>query len=309
VVSIRAYAPASIGNVAAGFDVLGAALAPVDGTLWGDCVEIAPAEADSFTSGGPCAERLPADPADNLVLRAKALFEEALGARLPPLRIRLDKRLPLRSGLGSSSASIVAALVACNASCGSRLPRPELLKVAGRAEGLAAGAAHLDNVAPCLLGGLRLVTADGHAEALPFPDDLRFVVVHPDLELATAVARAALPPQVPLPLAVGHAQNLAALVHALHAGDRRLLAASLRDLLAEPHRAGLVSGFRDVQRAALDAGALGCSLSGAGPSVFAVAESTGAAALAEAMTAAFARNGIASEARICRLDVNGARVL
>lgn len=308
-IPVRAYAPASIGNVAAGFDVLGAALAPEDGALWGDFVEAAPAEADSFTTAGPHAAGLPSAPAENLVLRAKALFEELLGAPLPPLRITLEKRLPLSSGLGSSSASIVAALVACDAACGSLVPRGDLLPLAGRAEGFAAGAPHFDNVAPCLLGGLRLLTAAGRAEPLPFPDDLRFVVVHPNLELSTAAARAALPREVPLGLAVGHAQNLACLIHALHSGDRGLLAASLRDPLAEPHRAAMVRGFREVQRAALEARALGCSFSGAGPSLFAVAAASDAAAVSAAMVRGFAGVGLSSEARVCRLDPEGARLI
>jgi homoserine kinase len=307
--SVRAFAPASIGNVAAGFDVLGAAIAPEDGTLWGDWVAAAPAESDSFSSTGPFASGLPADPAENLVLRAKALLEEALGASLPPLRLTLEKRLPLASGLGSSSASIVATLLACNAAAGWPLSKADLLPLAGCAEGFAAGAAHLDNVAPCLLGGLRLLTAVGRAEPVPFPDDLRIVVVHPDLRLSTVVARAALPREVPLTLAVAHAQNLAGLMQALHTGDRELLAASLRDPLAEPHRAGLVPGFREVQRAALEARALGCSLSGAGPSLFAVAEPRDASAVGHAMVGAFAGAGLASEARVCRLDAEGARLL
>jgi homoserine kinase len=309
VTAFRAYAPASIGNVAAGFDVLGAALAPEDGSPWGDCVEAVLAESDGFTCTGPHAGRLPANPSLNLVLRAKAILEESLGTPLPPMRITLEKRLPLSSGLGSSGASIVAALVACNAAAGSPLPKASLLPLAGRAEAFAAGAAHLDNVAPSLLGGLRLLTAEGRAEALPFPDDLRFVVVHPDLELSTAAARAVLPHEVPLAQAVGHAQNLASLLHALHVGDRTLLAASLRDLIAEPHRSALVRGFREAQRAALAAGALGCSLSGAGPSLFAVAAAPDAATVGAAMAAAFAGLGLKSEARACRLDTEGARLL
>ena len=305
----RAYAPASLGNLAAGFDVLGAALAPVDGSLWGDVVEAEQAERDSFEVKGPYARGLPTDPRDNLVLSARALLEEALGAPLPPLRLTLYKGLPLRSGLGSSSASIVAALVACNAAAGARFEKIELLPLAGRAEGLAAGTVHLDNVAPCLLGGLRLVTREGIARELPFPEDLRLVVVHPELELSTAEARAVLPRDVGLALAVEHAQNLASLVHSLHAGDRALLSASLRDLLAEPHRAGLVPGFREVQHAALAAGALGGSLSGAGPSVFAVAEAARAEGVGAAMRAAFAAVGVAGEARVCRLDSQGARLL
>jgi homoserine kinase len=307
--AFRAYAPASIGNLAAGFDVLGAALLPVDGSLWGDVVEAEPAERDSFVVQGPYATSLPADPGDNLVLHARLLLQERLGTALPPLRLTLHKGLPLRSGLGSSSASIVAALLACNAAAGARFEKLELLPLAGRAEGSAAGAVHLDNVAPCLLGGLRLVTGAGAAPALPFPDDLRLVVAHPDLELSTAEARAILPRDVPFELAVEHAGNLAGLVHALHSGDRGLLAESLRDLLAEPHRAALVRGFHEVKRAALEQGALGASFSGAGPALFAVADVGRALDVGAAMSAAFAAEGVAAESRVCRLDTLGARLL
>ena len=300
---LRAYAPASCGNLAPSTSK------PADGSLWGDVVEAEPAARDSFELCGPYAYGLPRDARDNLVLRARALLEPALGGELPRLRLRLDKQLPLRSGLGSSSASIVAALVALNAAAGSPLTPCELLPFAGRAEGSAAGDVHLDNVAACLLGGLRLVTPDGATRALPFPDDLRLVVVHPELELATAEARAVLPRQVALGLAVEHAANLAALVHALHADDRALLAGSLRDLLAEPHRAALVPGFRAVQRAALDRGALGASLSGAGPALFALAGAESAQEVGAAMTGAFAGAGVACQARVCRLDTRGARLL
>ena len=133
----------------------------------------------------------------------------------------------------------------------------DLLAVAGCAESLASGALHLDNVAPCLLGGLLLIAPQGPPRALPFPADLRIVVASPELELATRKARQVLPKHVPLHLAVEHAQNLAAFVLALQADDEALLATTLRDLVAEPWRAGLVPGFREAQRGALDAGALG----------------------------------------------------
>ena len=310
--TVRAFAPAGIGNFAAGFDVLGAAVKPADGSLWGDVVviaEVPPGGAPSFTCAGPYAGRLPADPADNLVLRAAGFFAEAVGAPLPPLAITLVKGLPVKSGLGSSAASAVAAAVALNAWCGAPLDAAGLLRVAGRAESLAAGALHLDNVAPLVFGGLLLVAPDGAPRRLPFPADLAVVVASPALELATAEARRALPREVPLPLAVEHAQNLAAFVHALHTGDRPLLKATLRDLLAEPWRAPLVRGFREAQQRALAAGALGASLSGAGPAVFAVAEAGDAPAVAAALAAGFRAAGVAAAARLCRIDERGARLL
>lgn len=306
---LRAFAPAGIGNFAAGFDVLGAAVAPEDGSLWGDQVEVAEAEETRLICTGPYADRLPTDPAENLVMRTRDLFEETVGRALPPLQLTLYKGLPVCSGLGSSAASVAATARALNGWSGDLLSPADLLTLAGRAEGLAAGSVHLDNVAPCLLGGLLLIPHEGPPRPLPFPADLRIVMASPALELATREARRVLPREVPLALAVEHAQNLACFVHALHAGDRELLRASLRDLVAEPWRADLVPGFRKAQRGALEAGALGASLSGAGPAVFAVAEEKDAEAVAAALGEGFQGEKIESAVRICRLDTRGARLV
>jgi homoserine kinase len=231
---------------------------------------------------------------------------------VPPLAVRLEKNLPLSSGLGSSSSSIVAALVAFNELFDRPLGLDTLLALAGEAESGVSGAAHLDNVAPALLGGLVLLPAHdtGRPPArLPWPKDLVFVVAHPDFELSTAKARAVLPPTVPLSVAVDHAGNLGCLVHALHARDRELLCTSLRDLLVEPYRVELIPAFEAVKRGALDAGALGASISGAGPSVFAVASMMDAQRVSEAMEAAFHGAGLASDLHVCEVDPNGARVL
>jgi homoserine kinase len=307
---LRSFAPAGIGNFAAGFDVLGAAIEPEDGTLWGDQVEITEAEETRLVCTGPFADRLPADPSENLVLRTRALFEQAIGRALPPLQFTLRKNLPVCSGLGSSAASVAATAKALNAWCGDPLSSGELLEVAGRAEGLASGAVHLDNVAPCLLGGLLLIPPAGHhPRTLPFPWNLRIAVASPAFSLATREARRVLPREVPLALAVEHAQNLASFVHAIHMGDLDLLRVTLRDLLAEPWRADLVPGFRAAQREALAAGALGASLSGAGPAVFAVAEEENAAAVGAALTAGFQSEGVVSTVRICHIDPRGACIL
>ncbi|MFN7959044.1 MAG: homoserine kinase [Holophagaceae bacterium] len=312
-----AYAPASIGNLAAGFDLLGGALAPLDGSLLGDLVHADHGTEDAFRITGPFAAALADDPRPNLALRARDLFVEAVRARggeAGPFALTLEKRLPVASGLGSSASSIVATLVALQALCGEPLDGSDLLELAGRAEGLTSGGRHLDNVAPSLLGGLQLVVP-GRAGApatrrLPWPSDLLLVVVHPAYQLSTARSRGALPERPEWPAAVDFAGNLASLVHALHSGDRALLARCLRDPIVEVHRAPLVPGFRTAQAAAKALGALGCSLSGSGPSVFAVAEEEGqAAAIAEAIGGAFAGAGLESRAWICALDPEGARVL
>jgi homoserine kinase len=319
--------------VAAGFDVLGAALAPAGGGLWGDVVEIVAVgegaqvgevgeraqvkeggegTAIRLICAGPFAHQLPADPRQNVAVKACAAvarrLEPPLGP-LPALEIRLWKGLPVGSGLGSSSATVVAVVRALDALLGRPLPESELLAAAGEAEAHASGAVHLDNVAAALLGGLCLVDPAGRAWRLPFPEELCFVLAVPALTLTTREARAALPAGVPFSVAVAHAQNLGALVHALHAGDRLLLRGCLRDLLAEPWRAGLVPGFREVQSAAMRSGAWGCSLSGAGPAVFAVAETAVAPAVGETMREAWAGAGVECRIELCTLDCQGARVV
>jgi homoserine kinase len=312
-----AYAPASIGNVAAGFDLLGAALAPLDGSLLGDLVQVAHAAESAFRVTGPFASALVDDTRPNLALRARDLFVEAVraaGDKVGPFSITLDKRLPVASGLGSSASSIVATLVGLQALCGDPLSGSDLLTLAGKAEGLTSGGMHLDNVAPSLLGGLQLLVPgrDGHpaSRRLPWPSDLLLVVVHPEFWLATAESRRVLPERPGWLEAVDFAGNLASLVHALHSGDRALLARCLRDPIVEVHRAPLVPGFRAAQAAAQRLGALGCSLSGSGPSVFAVADDeTQARAISAAMRTAFAEAGLESQGWICALDPDGARIV
>ena len=240
-----------------------------------------------------------------------------MGAPPPrPWAFTLEKNLPVNSGLGSSASSIVAALVALQAAEGEPLGWSELLELAGRAEGFYSGGVHLDNVGPSLGGGLQLIVPGRREDqihttrSLPWFEDLVVVVVHPDWELPTAKARAVLPKEVPLPLTVAWGQNLGAFVYALHAKDRALCAVCLRDLLVEPHRAALVPGFAEAKAAAIRLGAFGCSLSGSGPSTFAVvADELKAEGVRVAMQAAFREAGLESQAWICGLDPLGARVL
>jgi homoserine kinase len=317
---VRAYAPACIGNFAAGFDLLGGAIAPLDGTLWGDVVRAEPAAqgaGPSLSVSGPFAAQMPEDPWQNLVLRTFLLFRAAVetrGGYCPPLAFHLEKNLPRCSGLGSSASSVAATLAACQHLLGEPLPRPALFDVAGRAEGFVSGAVHLDNVVPILLGGLQLLVPgpDGtpEARALPWPEDLVLAVLSPAFELATANSRQILPRTFTLPETLGFAENLAGFLQALHAGDRELLGRCLRDVLTEPHRAPLVPGFRAAQAAALGKGALGCGLSGSGPAIFAVARSREhAQEVGEALQSALAGAGLSSQVRLCGLDRQGARVL
>ena len=228
-----------------------------------------------------------------------------------PLRIR--KGLPLSSGLGGSAASAAAAVVAVDALLGAATPLTTLIACALEGERLGAGSAHADNIAPALCGGFVLVrrTSPPDVLQLPVPAGLTAVVVHPELEIETARARALLGTEVPLKDAVQQWANLGALVHGLHIGDFAVISRSLEDTIAEPRRAPLVPGLSAIKRAAADAGALGCSLSGSGPSLFALCRGHDVAIrVAEAMTAAVAREiGGESQTYVSPVAQRGARVI
>ena len=306
--SVTAFAPATVSNVACGFDVLGFALdAPGDevtARLAGTGVRID----DILGDGG----RLPRDAAKNTAGVAALALLTRLGERRG-VALTIRKGLPLSSGLGGSAASAAAAVVAVDAILGSRVSIETLIACALEGERLGAGSAHADNIAPSLCGGLVLVRCPNPPDVvrLPVPAGLTAVVVHPDLEIETARARALIGDTVRLADAVRQWANLGALVDGLHRGDFALISRSLEDTIAEPRRASLVPGLAAIKRAALDAGALGCSLSGSGPSIFALCTSPDAARhVANAMTSAVqAEIGGHVQTYISPIASQGARVL
>jgi homoserine kinase len=212
--------------------------------------------------------------------------------------LALDKGIALGSGLGGSAASCVAALVAANALLDVPLPRDALYPFALDGEMVASGSRHGDNVAPMLLGGVVIATAT-RMIALSTPDWLHAVVVHPDQVLETRRARAVLAEPVALSLVVEQSAHLALFLTGLQRGDAALIGEGLRDVLVEPRRAGLIPGFAQAKAAALDHGALGASISGAGPSTFAwFASKAQAQAAAPAMQRAFRDAGFDSRAYV-----------
>lgn len=306
---VRVFAPASASNLGPGFDVLGLAL-----DRPGDLVEAelrdAPGVELAEVTG---ADALSTDPAENVVGVAARAALERLPAAGRGVRLKLRKRMPLASGLGGSAASSVGGAVAVNALFGGPLSADELVACALRGEAAASGAAHADNVAPSVYGGIVLIRRHDPLDLirLPVPAALRIVVVHPHAAVETAAARRLVAERrFEIGRAVANLGDVAALVHALHAGDLGLLGRSVNDALVEPIRAPLVPGFAEVRRAAIDAGALGCSISGSGPSVFAFAGSDAAAhAAGDAMQAAFAAAGAASDRYVSPAGAPGARVL
>ena len=284
--SATAFAPATVSNVACGFDVLGFALeSPGDEVT----ATLAPAgvgvHIEAIDGDGG---RLPRDAAKNTAGVAALAVLTKLGERRG-VSLRIRKGLPLSSGLGGSAASAAAAVVAVDALIGAHASVETLVACALEGERLGAGSGHADNVAPSICGGFVLVRRPNPPDILqlPVPAGLTAVVVHPDLEIETAKARQLLGDTVPLGDAIRQWANMGALVHGLHRGDFDVIARALEDTIAEPRRASLVPGLSVIKRAAADAGALGCSLSGSGPSLFALcANPSTAARVAAAMTAA-----------------------
>jgi len=253
---------------------------------------------------------LPTDPMRHASALAAIAVLRRIGQPSVGIGLRLRKGLPLSGGQGGSAASAVAGAGAVNALFGSPLTPMELIEVALEAESVVAGR-HADNVAPSVLGGLVLIRSMDPLEVvrLPVPEALCIVLAHPHMELRTAEARAALPAQVPMATVLHQAAQVAALVAGAVTGDLRLMGRALDDRLAEPARTPLLPGFAAAKAAALWAGALGCSISGSGPTAFALAENRSTAErIADAMAAAYAACGLTSDTRIAQPDLQGLRV-
>lgn len=309
--SVRVFAPASIANLGPGFDCLGVA---IDGP--GDTLEArlvaggAPGVTIEVITGDSAG--VPLEAGNNCAGRAaQAVLARATGrgAKDAALVLRLHKGLPRGSGLGSSAASAVAGAVAAHLLLGTPLGSNALLEAALEGECVASGGRHADNLAASLLGGFTIVRSHEPLDVVRIeaPAQVRFVVVLPAMELETRHARAILPENVPLKAAIANWANVAAMVAAFARGNAADIGRAVVDRVVEPARKHLIPGFDEVRRAALDAGAHGCSISGAGPSVFAVATAETGAAVAAAMQAAFARHGLESRPFVCAPDNRGAR--
>ncbi len=293
--SIEVRVPATSANLGPGFDVLGLALG-----LYNDIVYD---EADRVTVAieGEGAGRL--DPgAGNVVARGARMVYEATGRRFPGAVIRCVNRVPTARGLGSSAAAWVGGLVAANAALGLTLDRDALLALACRAEG------HPDNVAAALLGGLTVSCVSGEsvlAVSLPVPAELRWVVLIPEMESSTREARAILPETVTRADAVFNLQRMGLFLAALGSGRLSALGPAMDDRLHEPQRQALFPWMADARRAALEAGALGCVLSGAGPSLLA-AVCGAVEPVARALEGALKSAGVSGRALPLPVDTSGA---
>ena len=306
---VKIYAPASIGNVSVGFDVLGAAVSPIDGTLLGDCVSVTAAERFSLRNEGRFVSKLPDDPKENIVYQCWARFCQEIGQEIPVAMV-LEKNMPIGSGLGSSACSVVAGLMAMNEFCGQPLDKVTLLGLMGELEGRVSGSVHFDNVAPCYLGGMQLILEqDGYiSQEVPSFDDWLWVMAYPGIKVSTAQARAILPAQYRRQDCITHGRNVAGFIHACHTQQPDLAAKMMKDVIAEPYRTQLLPGFAAARQAAQDIGALACGISGSGPTLFAVCDDS---ETAQRMASWLQNHYLQNDegfVHICRLDTAGARL-
>ncbi len=312
--SVRAFAPASVSNLACAFDIMGFAVEGLGDEVLARLLE-SPAGEDSeqvvvegLTGDG---DRLPREASRNTASVAAMAILVAMGSE-KRVGLQIHKKMPLSSGLGSSAASAVAAVVAVDSLLDLGASPQQLLCAAMEGERVACGAAHADNVAPSLFGGLVLIRQPDPPDVLPLPvpEGLSCALVRPHVEVSTGEARRLLGDSLPLATAVRQWGNVGALVASLYQGDLDLLSRSMVDAVAEPARASLVPGFRAAQESASAAGALGCSLSGSGPTIFALCASLpDAKGVAEAMSDALQQGEIPHDRQVSRVGAAGARIL
>jgi homoserine kinase len=302
-----AFAPASVGNVAIGFDILGFAV----GAL-GDRVTVSRRAATGveIRAVRGVGQEISREARENTAGRALIALQEALHLDFGFV-VEIDKGIPLGSGLGGSAASAVAAVVAANALLSQPCTPLQLLTFAMAGEAVASGGRHVDNIAPSLFGGLVLTVGIDHprVKQIPVPPQIRAVIVHPHMFLATSRARAILKGSVELSDFVWQTANLAGFISGCYTNDLEMIRASLEDVVIEPQRQALIPGFLEVRRAAMRAGALGCSISGAGPSMFAWATEVSAADVLAAMQSEFARHELLTDAWCGAVSTVGAQVL
>lgn len=303
---VKVYAPATIANLGAGFDVLGLAIDEP-----GDIVIAKRIPEPEFKFSMQHHEQL-SDTKRNVAEHVAALMFTHL--QLPfGIALTLQKKMPIGSGLGSSGASCAAAAFAVNALLPKPLSKLDLLPFVVEGERLASGAAHADNVAPSLLGGVCLISSYDPLTVvqLPVKNVFYWVVVHPHCIVATEKARKLLPASVPLSVTTQQMGSLGSLITGLLTGNKLMTGESIRDFLAEPARAKLIPGFNAVRESALRAGALGFSISGSGPSVFALANSsTDAAKIGRAIKAAFKKFArLNCDVYISKINMQGAKIM
>ena len=303
---IKIFSPATVANVSCGFDVLGFCLDTI-----GDEMIVRKTDKKGIFITKIEGYDLPFETERNVAgVSALALYNDAQ----PDFgfEIEIYKKIKPGSGVGSSSASASGSVFAINELLGKPYNKTQLTNFAMKGEALASGSEHADNIAPGIFGGFTLVKSTTPLEVLqlPTPDDLVVTIIHPQIEVKTSEARAILPKEIPLKNAITQWANVGSLVHALHTNDYELLRRSLNDVIVEPYRSQLIPHFKEVKSAALEVGALGCGISGSGPSIFALSKGIDMANQVEsAMRNVYSNTQIGFNTYVSKINVEGIRIL
>lgn len=303
---IKIFSPATVANVACGFDVLGFCLDTI-----GDVMVIRKTEVKGIRITKVVGYDLPYEAEKNVAgVSALAMYND-----LQPdcgFEIEIYKNIKPGSGIGSSSASAAGSVFGMNELLGRPLNKTKLTYFAMKGEALASQCEHADNLAPAIFGGFTLVKSACPLQVLelPTPPDLYATLIHPQIEIKTSESRAILPKDIPLQNAITQWANVGSLVHALHTSDYNLMQDALKDVVIEPLRKQLIPHFDDVKTAALKSGALGCAISGSGPSIFALSKGEGVSIEVEkAMRAVYSKSNIPFETYVSKISIEGIRVL
>jgi homoserine kinase len=303
---IKIFSPATVANVSCGFDVLGFCLDTI-----GDEMVIRKTDKKGIHITKIEGYDLPFEAENNVAgVSALAMLEDAQ----PDcgFEIEIYKNIKPGSGVGSSSASAVGSVIGFIVLLGRPYNKTHLTNFAMNGEALASQCEHADNIAPAIFGGFTLVKSVAPLEVLqlPTPKDVFAVIIHPQIEIKTSESRAILPKQIPLQDAITQWSNVGSLVHALHTSDYELLSRSLTDVVVEPHRSQLIPHFDSVKQTALDNGALGCGISGSGPSIFSLCcGNENAQKVAKAITNIYSETGIPFEVYVSEINTKGIKIL
>lgn len=301
---IKIFSPATVANVACGFDILGFAL-----NSPGDEISIEPNNLNKIVLTDETPYGLPLEPAKNVTAVALQSMLDALDSKQGFNITFLSKIMP-GSGVGSSAASSAAGVFGANEILGRPFTRKELVQFAMQGEKAASGTAHADNVAPALMGGFTLVRSYAPLDVIPIPSpQIYATVVHPQIEVRTSDSRKILRQEVPIKKAVEQWGNVAGLITGLFTNDYELIGRSLHDVIVEPVRALLIPEFYNIKNAAIEAGALGGSISGSGPSIFALSKTEDIAhKVAQAMSDGFNKVGIENHVFVSPINKEGVRI-
>jgi homoserine kinase len=303
---IKVYGPATVSNVGPGFDLLGFALeAP------GDEMIIRRNGTNKLVLTNQTESILPLDPEKNVAAVAATAMLIELGS-YEGFDLIFTRKIHPGSGVGSSAASCVAAVMGINELMGSPFETADLVPFAMEGEKLASGSTHADNIAPALLGGITLIRSYDPLDIkhIPYPDDLWCAVIHPHLEILTGESRKLIPRKIPLETALKQCGNLAGLVAGLSTGDYPLISRSVNDVFAEPYRSAQLQDFEQLKESALEAGSVGTGISGSGPSVFSLCRGEEmATSVGQVKKDHFSTRGIESRVYVSRISEAGCKII